>query len=55
MQIRAANNDDKQEMQNKIVDAQLTKKLNDALVANNLPKLAGNPGATFVLCVLWLG
>ena len=54
VQIKAITDVDKERMQRIILkeDATLIELLNTALVANNLKKLSGNPGATFVLCVL---
>jgi hypothetical protein len=54
VQIKATTDADKERMQRIILkdDATLIEMLNTALVANDLKKLAGNPGATFVLCVL---
>jgi len=57
VQIRAFNDADKERCQKIILgaDATLTDILNTALVKNGLQKITGNPVATFVLCVLWLG
>jgi hypothetical protein len=57
VQIRAFNDDDKERCQKIILGAAatLTDILNTALVKNGLQKITGNPVATFVLCVLWLG